>query len=106
MGSFRNFKKPKRATISQSFRNLNITIGNLLLQIFWIFPINSTPDRNTSPQNLLHCPAQILSYRSRTHNLGNLDDIIKRYIPIMLYVLGLLPVSLGLLQRLDNQSRG
>ncbi|KAL0729464.1 hypothetical protein Bca4012_025557 [Brassica carinata] len=85
-------------------RNINVTIDNLLLKLLRISTINRTPNGDTSTQNLPHRSAQLLSNRSRPHNLNDLDDVIKRDVAVMFNVLHLLTVSLWLLWRLDRQS--
>uniref|UniRef100_A0A7C8Z7W9 Uncharacterized protein n=1 Tax=Opuntia streptacantha TaxID=393608 RepID=A0A7C8Z7W9_OPUST len=86
-------------------RNLNLAISNLQLQVLRVLPVNSTPYRDTSAENLLDSTLKLLRHRSGPHNPGDLNDIIKRDVSSVLDVLGLLPISLRLLERLDNQRR-
>lgn len=77
--------------------NINVTIDNLLLKLLRISTINRTPNRDTSNQNLLTVPLNSLTIDfGLIHNLGCLDDVIKRNVPVMFNVLHLLTVSLGL----------
>ncbi|GER28707.1 auxin efflux carrier [Striga asiatica] len=87
-------------------RNLHVSISNLLLQILRILPVHGAANGNTRSQDLLHSAAQVLRHGARAHDLRDLDDVVERDVAVVLDVLRLLPVTLRLLQRLDDQRRG
>ena len=88
------------------FWNLDVSIGNLLLQILGILTVDRAADRHAGAENLLHCAGQVLGHGPRAHDPGDLDNIVQRNVAIVLDVLGLLAVALGLFEGFDDQSGG
>ena len=85
-------------------RDFHVTIGDLLLQILGVFPIDNAIHRDACAENLFDGPTEVFGHGSRARNLGNLNDDIEGDIPVVLDILHFLLVMLWLLQCLNDQS--
>ena len=70
------------------------TIGDLLLQILGVFPIDRAIHRDAHAENLLDGPSEVFGHGSRARNLCGLNDVIEGDIAVVLDILHLLPITL------------
>jgi len=99
-------KKTKLIKINHlKSRDFNHSSINFLLQVLRSLAIHGTSNRHTRTNNLINSTRKFLRHRPRTHNPGDVNDILKGYVSIVVDMLGLLAVTFGLFQRLDDKCR-
>ena len=86
--------------------DLDLTIIDLLLQVLGVLAINGAPNADAGPEDLLDGAGHLLGHGPGPHGLGDLDNVVEADVATVLDVLDLLPVPLGLLERLDDERRG
>jgi hypothetical protein len=79
---------------------------NLIRNLLRTPPVNLASDRKASAKDLLDRALQFLGHGLESHLASNLNDLVERDRLAVLDVLLLLPVSRGLLERLDDEGRG
>ncbi len=89
-----------------SRRDLDLAIGDLLLQILGVLAVDGAPNADAGPKDLLDGPGHLLGHGPVPHDPGDLDDVVEADVTTVLDVLDLLPVPLGLLEGLDDERRG
>merc|ERR1719266_1975184 len=83
---------------------LKLIIVNGFLKIARLLILNGTADCSARSKNFLHCAFELLCQALVTHLACNVEDCVLGQVSTVLDVLGLLPVSNGLLELFDNQT--
>lgn len=86
--------------------NLNLTGLDLGAHLGGRDALNSAAHGGAGAEDLTNSPRKILGQRSVTNLTGNLDNLIKGQVSVVLDVLLLFAVTGGLLQGLDNVAGG
>jgi hypothetical protein len=86
--------------------DLDLAVVNLLLQILGVLAVDGAADADAGAEDLLDGAGELLGHGPGLHDLGDLDDVVEADVARVLDVLDLLAVSLGLLERLDDERRG
>uniref|UniRef100_A0A2N9FR52 Uncharacterized protein n=1 Tax=Fagus sylvatica TaxID=28930 RepID=A0A2N9FR52_FAGSY len=58
-------------------RDLDVTVGNLLLQILRVLAVDGAADGNAGAEDLLDAATELLGHGPRAHDLGDLDDVVE-----------------------------
>lgn len=99
-------KQTSRSLSVSVERDLDVTVGNLLLQILRVLAVDGAADGNAGAEDLLDAATELLGHGPRAHDLGDLDDVVERDVAVVFDVLGLLAVALWLFEGLDDQGSG
>ena len=81
-------------------------IIDLVNDIVRSLTINSAAHRLSSPEDLLHDPAELPGHGPGPHHAGGLVDVVDGDVAAVLDVLHLLPVPGGLLESFDDEGGG
>jgi hypothetical protein len=86
-------------------RDLDFSISDSLLDVSGRFSVNGASNRVAGSQDFLDGSRKLAGHGALTHFLGNVDDLIKGQVSIVLDVLDLLAVTNGLVQGLHDKRR-
>jgi ribosomal protein L11 len=73
----KNIKQTSRSLSVSVERDLNVTVGNLLLQILRVLAVDGAADGNAGAEDLLDAATELLGHGPRAHDLGDLDDVVE-----------------------------
>lgn len=86
--------------------DLDLALGDLLGDVVGRLTINGAANRVGGTEDLLDGARELLGHGAGAHDAGNLNNIIKGDVAVMLDVLILLAVTDGLLEGTDDQGGG
>jgi hypothetical protein len=82
-----NYSNKTRGLSLSVKRDLDVIVGNLLLQILRVLIVDRESNGDAGVEDLCDTTTELIGHGPRAHDLGNLNDVIEGSVVVMLDVL-------------------